>query len=508
MKYIKTLFKLLLAITLLFVVFMFGAYKGITDRDFIGDLKDDLFNSPTYIRNSLRASIDDIPVLEIKLKEEEYDKIKFVREESLKRGVLNKPINKYSKGKFLFDTCKVKGKLKLKGIFKDHWENDKEEWSYKVKLKGGEKFLGLKTFNLMRPERRGVLNEWFYERLLNFTGNIYQELNFIHLKLNKKDLGLYLIEERINDDYMLKYGLDGAILKIGKSNLINSDNWVGEYIHEYNKSELKVIAQTDSLSVVKGMELFEKFRAGIIPANECFDLKQYAFITSICELSGTWHELMPHNTMYYFNKTKQKFELIINDGSFSTNPYHVRSTLVGGYKSQHLRPIDEKVYKDSIFHKEYYLALRNIVDANWVKEFKTSIKAPIDSVLKILYYDDPFFKSEQLEAMDQNKSKLIYLLRKNQNVRGYLPTETDSGFCVTITKPSDFAIQIIGGYLDSSFVSSPLGEKTIFANPSDENKLENLEFKKLKEGQINQIGYKIIGNDSLVLVNLEKYNLE
>jgi len=503
MRLIKIILKCFFTILLLVVVFYLGAFAGIKNNDLIGETKDFVINTPTYISRSISASIEGLPVIKIKLKDEEFQKILKTREISLKRGVLNKEVNKYSKCKVNVGREKFKGKIKLKGIFKDHWQSKDQEWSFKVKVEEGANVLGLKEFNLMKPKRRGSVNEWAYECYLRENGFVYQELKYVHLIVNKKDLGLYLIEERITKDFLEKYKLNGTIFKLDKSSLENSENWLGEYNQLFLNAPIKVVAEKDAKDSKVGIELFEKFRLGLLPASECFDIQQYAKLTALVDYTGTWHELMPHNTLYFYNANTKKIELISNDGSFTTNPYHIVSTIVGGYMDSHNRPIDDLVYEDSLFHVEYYNELRRMRSTNFGFEMESFLRPKVDSVLNYIYFEDVFYEAEVPESFSQNDKRLEYLLRKDRGVRVYNPVLKDGKFSFQVSSPFDFAIKLDGVYNDSIKVLKSDNWKMIRANPTDGIVLNNFVAKcDLDSTSINLLGYSVVGSDSVIFVDI------
>lgn len=487
---------------------MFGVYKGITDNNYIGDLKHSIFSFPTYMNNYFQADISDVPTLEITIKKKEYNKVKEVREKSLERGILRKDINKYSKAKFTFDGKEIKGKLKLKGIFKDHWENDKEQWSYKVKLSKENEIFGLRVFSLMKPVTRKYLNDWYYDKLLKFSGQLHQNQNFVNVTLNGKDLGIYILEERHDKKYLERHNLKGSLFKIDKAGLMNSEFFKAEYNNWMLNSKLKIVAQTDSLYSLRAMKLFDQFRMGEIIASDCFDIKTYAWLMAISDVSGTWHEIMPHNTLFYYNPKSDRIELVGDDGSFSTNKYHIRTLLGSENSVKDLRPIDMLVSKDTSFYSAYYKALCLLDSSTFISSFIKATDEEYKKALSVIYDEHPLYEPEQIPAMEQNQIKINYILGKSQNVRAFKPeVGSDSIVTLDISLPSDFPVVITGGYNKNQLVTNTIGNVILFNNPEDQMKVQNVKFENGYSNKINQVGYKIIGSDSLVLIDVEAYNL-
>ena len=56
---------------------------------------------------------------------------------------------------------KIPIKIRLKGDRQIHW-NDKRKSSYKIKIRGKNRFNGLKEFSIQKPRARNYIYEWIF----------------------------------------------------------------------------------------------------------------------------------------------------------------------------------------------------------------------------------------------------------------------------------------------------------------------------------------------------------
>ncbi|MBK6526584.1 MAG: CotH kinase family protein [Crocinitomicaceae bacterium] len=111
----------------------------------------------------------------------------------MERGIqINDGEDNYVECKIIQGADTIKGEMRLKGHMTDHLEGDK--WSFRVKTKKKPVF-GMTRFSLQAPGTRNYAYEWVYHQLLKEEEVIHLNYDFIRLKLNDKDLGIYAIEE-------------------------------------------------------------------------------------------------------------------------------------------------------------------------------------------------------------------------------------------------------------------------------------------------------------------------
>ena len=171
--------KLLALIFILYssVLFLSGVYIDkealrviINTNELLSNYKNQLINF---------YSLDDVPSFRINIKPENYKKLEFQRYWSLKMDALHgfdDAREQWIPAKLIFDDAIYTIKLRLKGMRKDHWG----EWpSLKIKVKNNKTIMGMKRFALQHPDRRGLLNEWYFHQLLKYYGLLALKYDFV-----------------------------------------------------------------------------------------------------------------------------------------------------------------------------------------------------------------------------------------------------------------------------------------------------------------------------------------
>ena len=90
--------------------------------------------------------------------------------------------------------------IRLKGDLSDHWSESK--WSLRVNMVKGNTLLGMSRFSLQDPVTRLNTNEWLYLQTLKREGLLSVRYDFVNLKINGKDMGIYAIEEHFSKEFI------------------------------------------------------------------------------------------------------------------------------------------------------------------------------------------------------------------------------------------------------------------------------------------------------------------
>ena len=139
--------------------------------------------------------------MSLEIDNKSFEKIKNKRDSSLKNRYMTNSKKDYVPVNVFWNQKKKKGKLRLKGGFTDHY-NDEKKWSFRIKLKKDSSTM-MKSFALQHPKTRHYLNEWIFQQYIKFIGLINIDYDFIKLDLNGKDLGIYAMEESFTDRLLI-----------------------------------------------------------------------------------------------------------------------------------------------------------------------------------------------------------------------------------------------------------------------------------------------------------------
>ena len=164
---------------------------GVNDAYF-DDLKIELISTDS------NAFLEEIPIVEIKIDDTGMRKLERKRGEALKAGLLERTADDWVKAKLKNEGSEeeIKVELRLKGDWLDHLGNNK--WSFRIKTKGEQVWNRLRYFSLHTPKARSFLHEWLLHKLFEKEDVLTTKYEFVIVKLNGKNLGVYACEEHFD----------------------------------------------------------------------------------------------------------------------------------------------------------------------------------------------------------------------------------------------------------------------------------------------------------------------
>ena len=95
-------------------------------------------------------------------------KLRMKRKKALEKGLLVQEEGDWVGGALKGGGDSVGVKLRLKGDWLDHIEGTK--WSFRIKVKNGGAWKGMRVFSIQRPETRAFLYEWLLHEWLREEG--------------------------------------------------------------------------------------------------------------------------------------------------------------------------------------------------------------------------------------------------------------------------------------------------------------------------------------------------
>jgi hypothetical protein len=244
--------------------------------------------------------------------------------------------------------AEIRAELRLKGHMMDHLQDKK--WSFRVKTKKGDAFMGMKRFSLQHPGTRNYVHEWIYHRMMEEEGIMSLRYFFLNVRVNNEDWGIYALEEHFTEEMVENNArMKGPVVRY------NPDMYWAFRIRElngqfqnndYDKSESSYIEPYESKSVFEDSsmrEIFitcndriEGFRRGDLSSSEVFDVPKMAKFHAIIDLVGGHHSLDWSDVKYYYNAESQLIEPVAYEsfsvrnteqlaGSFSAILFFLRS---------------------------------------------------------------------------------------------------------------------------------------------------------------------------------------
>jgi hypothetical protein len=213
---------------------------------------------------------------------------------------------------------KFKINVRLKGDRITHYEKNRA--SYKIDIRKDQNFLGLRKFSLIKPRARNYIHEWIFHELIGEENLIKLKYNFVNLKINGENNGLYVLEEGFDKILVERNGRrNGPIFSMREefSNNINLAQF-----DLYNKSFWNKTENIEIVSIAQNK--LEKFFSGNLQAKSVLDLDKWFWYFAVADLTYTHHGLSPRNVKFFYNTLSGLFEPIGYDGhrilpNFDTN---------------------------------------------------------------------------------------------------------------------------------------------------------------------------------------------
>lgn len=107
-----------------------------------------------------------------------------------------------------------KAKLRLRGDSMNHWAFPQKSW--RVKLKKGSSFEGIRTFNLYLPRSKSqipdFLGYWMAEQM---GGLVVPKAYPVHFRFNRKFDGVRVFLEQVNEEFLPQHNLPSSTILVG-----------------------------------------------------------------------------------------------------------------------------------------------------------------------------------------------------------------------------------------------------------------------------------------------------
>lgn len=341
---------------------------------------------------------DSIRTLNILLGEKGEKKIRDKRDEALRKGILKSADDDWVKCKIEEGKQQFTGKLRLKGDWTDHLKGDK--WSFRISLATGQAWNRLVVFSVQSPDTRYMLSEWVYHRWLHLEDVLTPRYDFIHLKVNNVDKGVFAWEEHFVKQ-IPEYNMrrEGPILKFiengfwdTQDKIISNDHVaLEERVPIFRSSDIEAfgmskIAKDSALTVQFqiAQNLMHEYKTGQKSIWDVFDVERMARYFAIVDVTRAHHGFIWHNQRIYYNPVISRLEPIGFDGYTYNGPYNwLNRPFLGfarnirymrpGYKEQ----MFERFFHDERFVEKYIRNLYLYTSEDYLDQFFATIGADL-----------------------------------------------------------------------------------------------------------------------------------
>lgn len=439
---------------LLIVVFICGTaiskkakangYDGLTD--FVSTVFSNYWNS----RNSNPENIS------IEIKDKDLKKLEKNRKQALERGVIINDLD----GDYVPATIEYKGhkmnvKLRLKGHMTDHLQDNK--WSFRIKVKDKDSFMGMRRFSIQHPGTRGYIYEWIYHQLMKREDIIALRYQFINVNVNGKDWGIYAVEENFDKELIennnrkkspiIRFNPD--LYWVDRYNEMNHVKPVAEFASFYSANpeayrEEDVLKDSLQLQYyLKALTLIEGFRTRKISAAQTFDIPRMAKFNALIDLVGGQHSIDWSDIKYYYNPVTAKLEPVAYE-SFTTFPFE---SIAGNYKytildsTKVFKDLHTALFSDSTFFKAYIRELQRVSNTVYLDSFFKEIDSSLQLNLGILYKEFPYKKFDK-ENYYANQEMIRKIMHAPKSIHAYLKSDSYESVCVQLGAIESLPIEI------------------------------------------------------------------
>ena len=251
----------------------------------------------------------------------DFNKLEYNRELAVENYSLKFIENDYINANMNFLGSTFPVKIRLKGSTAFEHQGVKK-WSFKVQLKGDNRFMGMQSFSLMDPRRRNYMMEWLYRMALKEGGVISKDYGFINVSINGKDMGLYAFDEEFDktmiernqrrDGPILSFQDDSFWLEKAAFATLSPNEW-GDY---YLSAPIEIKDLKDNIITKHSqdaIDLISAFRRGDLPVSKVFDIDKLAKSMALGDLFKNSHGFLPFNSVFYYNPIIHRLEPIPDD---------------------------------------------------------------------------------------------------------------------------------------------------------------------------------------------------
>ena len=442
-----------------------------------GDRSLDLGKIPIIDIPSIELKSDQ-DALFIKAKAKDFDKIKKKRSEALDIGVLSSADGDLISGQIALNSAEFKDiDFRLKGDWPDHLQ-DKKKWSYRIIMKDGETFKGMRKFSIQHPKVRNYLWEWLLNKVVKDAGIIGLRYDYaeVILEINDKaesekiNLGLMAIEESF-DKILIENNKkrEGVIIAFDESvywsdvkkqrKLKLDGNAYSKSLRDVMNAPIRVFNESNVLSdptlskqFETAKDLLDGLRKSKYTVSDVFDMDKLTTFVAINNLFAGSHGLVWHNLRIYYNPITGKLEPISFDS-------------VSGRKLEKIThyPFAET---DSIYQIQLREKLAMVSSLGYINDFLGRHKSELTALKAALFTEYSYLFDDSV--LEYNSNFIKKHINPAMLITSSLVTYDDKTMDILVNNLSEFPV-VIAGLLHKDKRKLSIGQsvKTIPADTSE-----------------------------------------
>ncbi|MCK4663394.1 MAG: hypothetical protein KAT68_11050 [Bacteroidales bacterium] len=404
----------------------------------------------------------DIEALKIIINETDFQKLSNKCKEALINKILETEKGDWVKCIVIHGNEKMKAQIRLKGDKLDHLEDDK--WSFRIKLKKGSSWNGMRTFSIQNPKTRDFLSEWIAHKIFDEADVISTRYGFVPVILNDKSLGIYAYEEHFEKHLIEnKNRREGPILKFKEDVFWKLVKYIKETLDAkklplFESSEILPFKFNTTFNdtvlykeFIIGQNLMYQHKWFLKPSSYSFDIDKLAKYYALIDITKTYHGLTWFNRRFYYNPVLCKLEPIAFDGYLEDGVYDcVKSPIYGNFSiTNYAYPNLDMLsiyhfFSNDEFLNKYVFYLNKFSDEKYIekiiKKYNSDIKyyeSLIKKEFKYYKYDYSFLKNNASDIKNalpdyinkiKKESDYAHIIDSNISIKGAYDTITDKTF--------------------------------------------------------------------------------
>ena len=458
--------------------------------------------------------------LELSINKEGYNKISQKRNEALKLGLLFSTKDDFVDADIKIDGEEYACKVRLKGDLLDHLHG--KTWSFRIILKDGKEWRGMKTFSIHNSKARSHTAEWLMHELFRQEGIIVPDYDFIDVKVNGVSRGIYAYEHHFENQMLKRNQREiGPILKHNDDaywDNVQADlkpfPWIeASSIDVFNDSNISNPAFGEMAKRSIGMlnDFLEEQKS----VEEVFDLDLMAKYFALLDLSHAWHAQQFTNIRFYHNPTTGKLEPIAYDcfGDHLPAVNKDWEALGEGFNSgMTKKQVYERanVYRyhllqDEGFFTLYMKYLQQFTNPSYLNDFKKKMSSSIDARATFIKSDEKY--KDFNPNFDKLFSKAVFTNKKilpksNLSLKAY--RVNDSRQEIALQSFHYFPMEVLG--FGSEVTMTETLDKPMFLEAYNP-KIPMQSYKVKALQPIEYIYYRTLGTPEVFKLKLPKTNI-
>jgi hypothetical protein len=422
--------KIIGLLVFVFCGFLFFNAGILFHRKYDGHLMIEWVKTPiSNIQRKIKAWQSTAETISIKIETKEAKKLEKYRNEAIAEGYLLQDMQKEVPCFIIYKADTLSAKIRLKGNAEDHFKFDKV--SYRIQLDDDKTIFGVNEFSLQNPRIRNYAHEWFIHKWLKAVDILTLKYEFIDLKINDENKGVYAFEEHFSKQLIEKNkNRLGIILRFDEEHYLDKiKHGIDELDIDYKSApiqaySLKTILKSPELTKQynNAINILQQFRLGNLPVNKVLDIEKWANYCAILDIcNGTESYFFWPNTRLYYNPITSKLEPI--GYSYERSQDEEDKTFLLDALRAEKYPQYEFAYsllQDSLFLKAYAKALNKYTKPNVLENFYKSINDELNQKLAILdkeYMNDFRFN---FDSYLKKRDYLSFQLKPERGLIAYL----------------------------------------------------------------------------------------